>query len=56
MWPDEQKTSLIIENTNQETVCVNLWREQKNLCRTVGKYLTTVVLDKMKLIKVLFFF
>ena len=55
MWPDEQKTSLIIENTNQETVCVTLWREQKNLCRTVGKYLTTVVLDKMKLIKVLFF-
>ena len=29
MWPDEQKTSLIIENTDQETVCVTLWREQK---------------------------
>ena len=56
MWQDEQKTSLIIENTNKETLRVNLWREQKNLCRTVGKYLTTVVLDKMKLIKDLFFF
>ena len=53
MWPDEQKTSLIIENTDQETVCVTLWREQKSICGTVGKYLTTVVLDK--LIKVLFF-
>ena len=29
MWPDEQKTFLIIENTDQETVCVTLWREQK---------------------------
>ena len=29
MWPDEQKTSLIIENTDQETVCLTIWREQK---------------------------
>ena len=54
MWPDEQKTSLIIENTDQETVRVTLWREQKSLCRTFGKYLTTVVLDKMKLISFIF--
>ena len=37
MSPDEQKTSLIIENTDQETVCLTLWREQKNICRSVGK-------------------
>ena len=28
MWPDEQKTSLTIENTDQETVCVTLWKEK----------------------------
>ena len=40
MWADERKTSLIIENTEQQTVRVSLWNEQQEICKNVGKNFT----------------
>ena len=40
MWPDDRKTSIIIENTEHETVCVNLWKDQQDISKNVGKNLT----------------
>ena len=37
MWADERKTSLIIENTEQQTVRVSLWNEQQEMSKNVGK-------------------
>ena len=37
MWPSDDRTSMIIENTEQEIICVNLWREQQNICKHIGK-------------------
>ena len=40
MWPDDKKTSLIIENTEQDTVRVSLWKEQQEMCKNVGNNFT----------------
>ena len=40
MWPDDKKTSIIIENIEHETLCVNLWKEQQDISKNVGKNLT----------------
>ena len=40
MWPDEQKTCLNLENTDQETVNVTLLGEQQDICKNAGKFFT----------------
>ena len=40
MWADERKTSLIIENTEQQTLRVSLWNKQQEICKNIGKNCT----------------
>ena len=49
MWPDEQEICLILENTDQETVHVTLWREQQDICKNVGKFFTAKILNYLGL-------
>ena len=37
MWPNDDRTSMIIENTEHEILHVTLWREHQNICKQIGK-------------------
>ena len=37
MWPNDDRTSMIIENTEQQILYVTLSREQQNICKHIGK-------------------
>ena len=49
MWPDEQKNCPILDNTDQETVSVTLWREQQDTCKNVGKFFTEKIFNYLGL-------
>ena len=36
MWTDDGRTTVIIENTGQETLRVTFWKEQQDLCKQIG--------------------
>ena len=36
MWTDDGRTTVIIENTHQETLRVTFWKEQQDLCKQIG--------------------
>ena len=40
MWTDDGRTTVILENTDKDTVQITLWKEQQHIGTELGKLLS----------------